>query len=120
MPVMNVRSGERMRPSQSLPAGEGNQRHSAFGSPLHEHDGIGADQRAFDVGVAVARAGPAGADAAEHRAGVAAHDAVVAFRRAELAGSFRLGFGEGVVGHGFAALQQGQFTRVLADLGSAG
>jgi hypothetical protein len=65
-----------------------------------EDHGVGADQRAIDVGVAVAGAGAAGADAAENRAGVAAHDAVAALRRAEFARAFELGSGEGVVGHG--------------------
>ena len=52
-----------MRPSWSSAAGQ-------------QHNGIDAHQLAVVVGVAVAGAGPAGPDAAQHRAGVAADDAV--------------------------------------------
>ncbi len=53
--------------------------------PLGEENRIGADQRAVLVGVAAAGAGAAGADAAEHRTGVAADDAVL-LARAEALG----------------------------------
>ncbi len=87
-------------------AGERHQRRAVLGRALHEHHGVGANQRAVDVGVAVAGAGAAGADAAQHRAGIAAHDAVVALGGAELAGALLFRAGECIVSHGRVALGQ--------------
>ncbi len=91
-------------------AGEGHQRRAVLGRALHEHDGSVRTSVPSDVGVAVAGAGAAGADAAQHRTGIAAHDALVALGRAELAGALQLGAGVGIVGHGPS----------LADLEAAG
>ena len=81
MPVTKVREGSSSFPSH-VAAGELHQLAAAVDRPLQHDDRIDADQMAVLVGIARAGAGAPDADAAEHRAGVAAHDPL-ALGRAE-------------------------------------